>query len=375
MKSLSVIVYALMLVCPILTTSAVNVLLIPESSNDTVGMYDPVIGTYLGDFIPGYAGFSTPINAIQGPDGNIYVSDQVADSVYVFDVQGTYLSTYADATDGLNNIRGIDFRGDHLFVTSGDQFVAEFSAPHTRLTDFISDGSDPFDILFLADDTALMSDIVGTTDNVRLYNADGTFNRQIFADNFPEQIVSMISTGDFLSASFSNDLITRFDLDGVISTVPFDSGRGIYELENGNWIATNGNGVFEIDPSTGAIITTLRSGVSGRFIELADVDIIMEPTPTPTMVPTATPELPTATPEPTQTPTAECIHHGDVNGSGDLTAGDAQLAFLIVLGSYSPTYVQECAADCNADGDITAGDAQAIFLAVLSGTSCADPLT
>jgi len=70
-----------------------------------------------------------------------------------------------------------------------------------------------------------------------------------------------------------------------------------------------------------------------------------------------------------------CIHNGDVNGDEMLTAGDAQTAFLITLGSISPTPVQACAADCNGDDDITAGDAQLIFLAVLGAGSCEDSIS
>ncbi len=105
-------------------------------------------------------------------------------------------------------------------------------------------------------------------------------------------------------------------------------------------------------------------------------------TPTPTLTPTNTPTItptntPTRTPTgaPTATPTQECLHHGDVNLSGDLTAADAQTAFYIVLGIITPTYEQACAADCNGDGDVTAGDAQMIFFCVL-GTlpGCEDQL-
>jgi serine protease len=93
---------------------------------------------------------------------------------------------------------------------------------------------------------------------------------------------------------------------------------------------------------------------------------IMIPEP---VTPTATP-----TPSPTPTPTQPCINHGDVNNDGILSAGDAQLAFLIVLGLYSPTYVEYCAADCDGSGIVTAGDAQAIFLVVLGMGTCADPI-
>ncbi len=92
-------------------------------------------------------------------------------------------------------------------------------------------------------------------------------------------------------------------------------------------------------------------------------------TPTPTPTPTDTP-LPTYTPDPTYTPL--CINHGDVNFDGSHTAGDAQLCFSIVLGVYSPTYVEECAADCDGGGSVTAGDAQTIFAVALGLGECID---
>ena len=76
---------------------------------------------------------------------------------------------------------------------------------------------------------------------------------------------------------------------------------------------------------------------------------------------------PTPTPDP-------CNNDGDVTLDGAITAGDAQLAFLIALGQYSPDYEEECAADCNGDGTVTAGDAQQIFMTALGTASCVDPM-
>lgn len=73
-------------------------------------------------------------------------------------------------------------------------------------------------------------------------------------------------------------------------------------------------------------------------------------------------------------PEPKCLNHGDVNLDGQITAADAQLAFFIVLGQYSPTFEEDCAADCNSDGFVSAADAQAIFLVILLLTGCADPL-
>jgi len=172
-----------------------DVLLIPCSSTGQrgVNVFDPFDGAYVGSFVQDEVLFYTPINAILGPDDNIYVADQVNDAVLVFDRQGTFLYNYADDTDGLDNVRGIDFRDGHLFISispSTGKAIAEFDGPHNRLADFINDGSDPFDIYFLDDGRALLADIYGSTDNVRLYNADGSLSGQIFSVDFPEQIQS-----------------------------------------------------------------------------------------------------------------------------------------------------------------------------------------
>jgi len=76
----------------------------------------------------------------------------------------------------------------------------------------------------------------------------------------------------------------------------------------------------------------------------------------------------------TPTPTPPCINNGDVNMTGEITAGDAQLAFQIALGAYTAAYEEACAADCNGDEDVTAEDAQIIFLTALGSHNCVDPL-
>ncbi|KYK23166.1 hypothetical protein AYK25_02175 [Thermoplasmatales archaeon SM1-50] len=251
-------------------------LMIPDSTAKSVGMYNPSNGTYLGDIIVDATRFTTPINAVKGPDGNIYVSDQVADSVFVYATNGTYLYTYADATDGLDNIRGIDFRGSELFISkggtggTGGKCIARFSGPHVRLPDFIpsSSGIDPFDILFLPDGRCLIADIAGTTDNIRLYYANGTLQQILFPVNFPEQVqFDSLSPGAFLTAAFSANVIQDFELNGtIVQTTPYSSGRGVYRLGNGNILATSSAGIQEIQPGTGTIIQTEKTG-SGRFIE------------------------------------------------------------------------------------------------------------
>jgi hypothetical protein len=257
-----------------------QVLLIPDSNADVVAMFDTYDGTYLGDFIVDdptgtLYDFQTPINAIQiSPGGPVLVSDQVSDAVYGFDAAGNFLYVVGDATD-LNNVRGIDFRDDTVYVTSGDDYVAMFGSPGVFAGYFIQDGTDPFDIMFVDEvesGSALYCDIQGTTDNVRHYHADGTLIGELFPVNFPEQVqVDILNPGYYFVVGFSQDSIYQFTIDGTITDKWYlNSGRGVFRLGNGNLIVTDGSGVHEMDASTGAIIQTEYSG-SGRFIELADL--------------------------------------------------------------------------------------------------------
>ena len=65
---------------------------------------------------------------------------------------------------------------------------------------------------------------------------------------------------------------------------------------------------------------------------------------------------------------------GDVDFNNQITSGDAQVTFFIVLGSVSPTYEEFCAADCDGSGEVTSADAQTVFLAALGSGSCLDPV-
>lgn len=69
-----------------------------------------------------------------------------------------------------------------------------------------------------------------------------------------------------------------------------------------------------------------------------------------------------------------CVNSGDVTGDYLVSAGDAQVAFMIALGAYTPTAVEFCAADCSGDGIISANDAQRIFYTTLGLDVCVDEL-
>ncbi len=244
-----------------------GVLMTPVSG-ESLGLFDPYDGNYLGSLC--YIGTNTPINAVQGPDNNIYISYQVGDKVEMFDTLGNYLGVYATAANGLDNTRGIAFRDSHLFITNGSPALKtiEMSGPNTVHRIFIQDGSDPFDIWFFPNGKSLVSDIAGTTDNVRIYDTNGIYIRNIFSINFPEQIQDDPAyPGRFMVAGFSTNNIQLFDTTGVVyRTYALSGARGVYRLGNGNILGTNGTAVYSIDSASGAA-TIKRSG-QGRFIEL-----------------------------------------------------------------------------------------------------------
>lgn len=180
--------------------------------------------------------------------------------------------------------------------------------------------------------------VIAQADTVANYDLiDSLVNYQNGPDNIQllagDTVVDAIGYGDFTSAEFHGEgtPVPIFDDDVTYSRYPdgFDTDNNVVDFVPG-------------------LIT------AGTVNEEAPI----EPTPTPTATPTG----------------GICNNDGDVNLDGQLTAGDAQVCFYIVLGQVSPTYDEECAADCNGDGTVTAGDAQNIFLAVLGTGACVDPM-
>jgi hypothetical protein len=256
----------------------VEVLLIPDSIEDAIGVYDPATGAYLGDFVPPKTGmepwsFALPNNAVQGPDKRIYVSDQSSDAVFCFEQDGSFHGVFADDSDGLDNVRGIDFRDGELFVSlspaGGQAVVARFSATGNRLADFINDSSDPFDIFFLDDSSMLLAN-VSSPDDVRRYNALGAFQATVVTTDFPQQI-QQLPNGNLVAAGWDEYL--EFALDGsVMRTVAVTNtkpGRGIYPLSNGFWLVASAGGVDVVNPNTEVVEQAIRATGSFHKIERA----------------------------------------------------------------------------------------------------------
>ena len=166
-------------------------LMIPDSVSDRIVLFDPLDGSLIDDnFIDGSVDtglgiFQTPINAIQ-VNREIWVSDQVADAIFRFDLSGNYLGIVNDSDndgtpEGLDNIRGIEFVNGLIYVSNsgtengapGDgSVVVVFDTDGNNLGFF--DTGDPFDIRAY-NGTLLISDI--DEDNIDRYTIAGVDTR------------------------------------------------------------------------------------------------------------------------------------------------------------------------------------------------------
>jgi hypothetical protein len=307
------------------TVCAVQLLLIPDWTNDRVMAFNPVTGDLVNaDFIPSDpTNLSSPKNAILSAAGNtILVSDQIDDVVQEYAMNGTFIRTFAPAGGRnpaiLDNILGITLRpnGNLLVTVTGGgnvDSVAEFDTSGNYLGTFIDPGAggldSPFDILYRT--TITGSDYLVpaiNSDAVHKYDVDGNPQGIFTAVNsFPEQIALGRVPGNVLVANFSGTEtgILEYTTNGVLvgRYTAVTGNRGVYELPNGNFLTTAGNEVVEVN-RLNQIISTKLTGVSGQYIELVTVT---QPGPclTPTVGPSTTPTaaVPTATRTVTALPT------------------------------------------------------------------------
>lgn len=73
-------------------------------------------------------------------------------------------------------------------------------------------------------------------------------------------------------------------------------------------------------------------------------------------------------------PSEPCVQDCDPTQNGEITAGDAQMAFQIALGQISVTYGVRCSADSSWNGTVTSLDAQIIMMIALGMCECGDPI-
>ena len=265
-------------------TSAENVtvfLMIPDWTGDKVYLFSAANGDLVdANFIPTTnPQLQSPKHALQHFNGiQILVSDQLSDVVQRFDTSGAYINVFAPS-GGVNNaildnIRGIAYKpNNNLLVCNASgassNRIQEFDTAGVFVASFISTNvSSPFGILYRTTDI-LISNSSGGAD-ITKFTFSGTFIADFYngANIAFAQQMYQLPDGRVIVAGFSSPsgLILLDSNGNYIRTLTGVTGnRGVYLLDNGNYLTTNGTGVHEIDSTTGNLVRTITTGSSFQY--------------------------------------------------------------------------------------------------------------
>jgi hypothetical protein len=259
-------------------------LLIPDWDNDRVCAFSPVDGSLINaNFIPTNRDlFDSPKHALPTPSGTILVSDQLKDAIHEFDGFGSYIRTVANLpNNGIDNIRGMAIREGKLYVTVGSgtyqNTIQRFNLDGTGQETFIGANLDsPFAIYFRENDM-----LISNSRNpalIRQFDLNGAFLGQWGGTTirFPQQITRRRSNGNLLVAGFSPSTgVYEFDAAGnQVAYYAVGAPRGVYELQNGLIMFTDGAGVKVFDPNApnpASTVQTIFSPGNFQYIELYEI--------------------------------------------------------------------------------------------------------
>lgn len=267
---------------------AVSLLLVPNSTNSTVMAFNPENGDLVSmTYIPTADTFSTPIQARLSTSGTILVSDQVKDCIFEFDTLGVFTKVFAPQGGPnntiLDNIRGFNYRPNGNIVVcnaagGNANSIVEFTSSGALVGVFIAPGTvlnSPFDIMFRQNDILVSA---SSSKCLHKYDLNGVYQSNLVAGlSFPQQMYELpdgrIVVAEFSGTSSGLQMYTATG--SLIKLMTGATGvRGSYQLKNGNFLTTNGAGVYEIDSSTGASVRQIVSGVSARYISPFDLTVI-----------------------------------------------------------------------------------------------------
>lgn len=270
-----------MLVCAatLVISGAVHAqyIMMPDSTNNRLVLFDPVDGSVVNPNFFGLAG-GTPIHALQ-VGNEIWVSEQIGDRISRWDMNGNLVGTISG---GLDNLRGMALINNTVYLCNdGTGNGAPGPSLHMFSTSGVSQGffatpstSGPFDILEYGNNILVSSD--AANDDVHQYTlagaSVGTFHNST-ALNFAEQM-NYAHDGNILVAGFSTNNVVwlNYNTGAIMNSFSASGARGVYQLGNGNIMWTNSGGAHVYDISTGISSQVYAGG--GRFL-----DFIVIPTP------------------------------------------------------------------------------------------------
>ena len=205
----------------------------------------------------------------------IWITDQIEDLIYRFDLTGNYISSI---TGGMDNVKGLDvIDGSEVWVTNagnnngapGDAII-RFGMDGTNLGNYPTPSGTTFDILDNGAGEVYISYIDGGSP-IERWDYAGNFIGNVVEPNhlnFAQQMW-ITADGNLLVANFSTTSgIYLFDIasGSEIFSWEISGPRGVIETGDGNILCSNSDGIHLMDPDTGT--STILSAGSAQFFAL-----------------------------------------------------------------------------------------------------------
>ncbi len=309
------------------------------------GIY-PVTGADTGILLQP---FSRPGDLLFDIDGDAYISEPYDGVINKQEWGGTPSVWVSGFHSGDDDVLGMTFSPagfDGPNVNPGDILVSDFGS--TNALD---------EIWAFSPDTP--------EGELQVMADPGSTELEIF------DIAAGLNDTVYLCDSFDADNLYELDAQGTRTAIPLSMPVGNMvsiahdPVDDVVYVASDtGHAVYRIVPSTGNV-TLIADGFGTLFRCGIELDSVNRSLWVADIGDGRVYEICLSSP---------CIHSGDVNGDGSITAADAQMAFYITLSMITPTVTEECAADCDGDGNVTAGDAQQIFYVIFGSEFCVDPI-
>ena len=253
-----------------------NELLVTSFNRDSVFRFAATTGAFMDEFAMSQ-GINDPIDAVIGPDGNLYVSSEISNDVLRFNAAtGAFIDTFIPAgTAGMNNAGGLVFGPDgNLYVADygGDKVLRFDGTTGTYIDDFVIAGSGglgtPYGLEF-GPDGNLYVNSYANHNVLRFDGVTGAFIDEFVAAglgglNKPEQM-TFGPDGNLYVTSFSTNNVLRYDgLTGAFIDEFIAAGSGGLDKPAGLAFGPDGN-LYVADHQDGLILR--YDGNDGTFMD------------------------------------------------------------------------------------------------------------
>ena len=242
-----------------------------NATTDTLVAFSPVDGSLISaNFMPVAA--TVQVGAID-VNGEIWSSEQTGDRVVRYDSSGNVLGVIGPTFPGggFDNIRGLQLINGTVYVTNdgtangatADSLVLLDTAGNHLSTVALTNSVSPFCVIPFQGDL-LVSGSSNSQDIFRYTLAGapvGTFHDSASL-NFANQI-SLASDGNVWVNCLTSTSVVKLDATTGAPLLSFTagSGRGVYELQNGNVLWTSSNGASVYNMSTATSTQVLAGGM------------------------------------------------------------------------------------------------------------------